>query len=132
MVENFIEIRLAKDEDFLKIRETLTRIGIAIFKDKKLMQSCHILHKRGKFYIVHFKELYQLDGKDTEFGDDDIARRNRIASLIAEWGLCEIVEPERFQEPMAPLYQIKIIPFRDKESWTLVPNYHIGNTPKRG
>lgn len=130
MVESFIEISFENDEDFLKIKETLTRIGIAVSAEKRLMQSCHILHKKGKFYIVHFKELYALDGKKTDYTEEDRGRRNTIASLIQEWGLCEIVNPEICEEPRAPLYQIKIIPFKEKENWTLVPMYYIGNSKR--
>ena len=128
MIESFIEVKFEEDEDFLKIRETLTRIGIASNKEKKLMQSCHILHKRGKFYIVHFKELYMLDGKKTDYTEDDKARRNTIAGLLEEWGLLEIVNPDICAEPKAPLFQIKIIPHKEKEEWDLVPLYYIGRT----
>lgn len=128
MIETFIEVKFEEDEDFLKIKETLTRIGIASNREKKLSQSCHILHKRGKFYIVHFKELYALDGKKTDYTEDDKARRNTIAALLEEWGLLEIVNPEVCKEPRAPLFQIKIIPHKEKADWNLVPLYYIGRT----
>lgn len=126
MIETFIEVRIDKEEDFLKVKETLTRIGIASNKEKKLMQSCHILHKRGKYYIVHFKELYALDGKNTDYTDDDRARRNTIAGLLEEWGLVHIVNPDVCKEPKAPMFQIKIISHKEKDQWELVPMYYIG------
>ena len=126
MIETFIEVKLKEDTDFLKIKETLTRIGIASRKDKILWQSCHILHKRGKHYIVHFKELFALDGKPTVFSLDDKGRRNSIASLLEEWKLLTIVNPETCAEPRAPLSQIKILPFKDKLEWTLDSKYTIG------
>ena len=126
MIENFIEVKLHEEQDFLKIKETLTRIGIASRREKKLWQSCHILHKQGKYYLVHFKELFALDGKETNFTDDDKARRNTIAFLLEEWDLLEIVEPERFKEPRAPLSHIKVISFKDKSDWILESKYTIG------
>lgn len=121
-----VEITLKKEEDFLKIVETLTRIGIASKKDSKLFQSCHILHKRGKYSILHFKELFMLDGKDSNFSEEDSARRNTIVTLLEEWGLLDIVQLEKSQDPIAPLSQIKILPFREKDQWELVPKYSIG------
>ena len=126
VLESLIEIKLKDDDDFLKVRETLTRIGVASKKDKKIFQSCHILHKQGKYYIVHFKELFALDGKPTNFSDDDIARRNTIANLLDEWELIELVEPSRTDDPVAPLNQIKILPFKEKDQWELVAKYNIG------
>lgn len=126
MIENFIEVRLREKEDFLKVKETLTRIGVASKKDDTLFQSCHILHKQSKYYIVHFKELFLLDGKVADFTESDVARRNTIAKLLAEWDLIEIVEPHRFAEPVAALNQIKIIPFKEKEKWILEAKYTIG------
>jgi hypothetical protein len=126
MIENFIEVRLREKEDFLKIKETLTRIGVASKKDDTLFQSCHILHKQSKYYIVHFKELFLLDGKVADFSESDVARRNTIAKLLAEWDLLEIVEPARFAEPSAALNQIKIIPFKEKDKWILEAKYTIG------
>lgn len=126
MVETFIEVSLDQQEDFLKVRETLTRIGIASKTENKLWQSCHILHKRGKFYIVHFKELFLLDGKTADFSEEDLGRRNTIASLLAEWGLVKIINPDICQAPKAPLANIKIITFKDKENWVLESKYTIG------
>ena len=126
-VDDLVEIELANDEDFLKVRETLTRIGVSSRKENKLYQSCHILHKRGKYYIVHFKELFALDGLPTDITDNDVARRNAIVGLLEEWELLEIVDHESCQEPIAPLNQIKIISYKDKDDWELVPKYHIGN-----
>jgi hypothetical protein len=126
MIETFVEVALAKEEDFLKVKETLTRIGIASRKENKLWQSCHILHKKQKFYIVHFKELFALDGKSTDFSEEDRGRRNTIASLLEEWELVKIVNPEVCKEPRAPLSHIKIITFKDKENWELESKYTIG------
>jgi hypothetical protein len=125
-IENLIEVLLKEKDDFLKIRETLTRIGVAAKKENVLYQSCHILHKQGKYYIVHFKELFSLDGKPSSIIENDIARRNTIANLLAEWGLLTIVDPEKYKEPIAPLSQIKIIAFKDKNDWELVAKYNIG------
>ena len=110
---------------FLKVRETLTRIGVASRKRRKIYQSCHILHKQGKYYIVHFKELFALDGKNTNFSLNDLQRRNRIAQLLSDWGLISVVVPEKIQD-LAPLNQIKVLSFRDKEEWTLESKYNIG------
>ena len=125
-VENLLEVELVKEDDFLKVRETLTRIGVASRKDKILYQSCHILHKRGKYYIVHFKELFGLDGKTTDFTDNDLSRRNAITKLLAEWNLVKIVNDNIKEEPVAPLSQIKIISHKDKDEWNLVAKYNIG------
>ena len=125
-ISNLVEVTLKADDDFLKIRETLTRIGVASRKDKTIYQSCHILHKQGKYYIVHFKELFALDGKPSNFGMEDQARRNTIANLLAEWGLVELVQPPRSSEPVAPLSQIKVLPHREKNEWNLVAKYNIG------
>ena len=119
-----VEIELKNSEDFLKIRETLTRIGVSSRKEKKLYQSCHILHKRGKYAILHFKEFFILDGLESNISESDIARRNKISKLLEEWGLVSILDDDL--EPMASMAQIKIIPHRDKEEWELVPKYHIG------
>ena len=126
MIESMVEVRLLHEEDFLKVRETLTRIGVASRKDRTLYQSCHILHKQGKYYIVHFKELFALDGKPTNFSDDDNGRRNTIANLLAEWELVELVEPEKSAAPIAPLSLVKIISFKEKAEWNLVTKYNIG------
>ena len=126
LVDSLVEVRLGEQDDFLKVKETLTRIGVASRKDNTLYQSCHILHKQGKYYIVHFKELFALDGKPTNFSDDDKGRRNTIATLLEEWGLIRIVEAEKVAEPKIPLSQVKILPFKDKGNWTLVTKYNIG------
>lgn len=131
MIETFIEVKFKEEEDFLKIKETLTRIGIASRKERKLWQSCHILHKKGKFYIVHFKELFALDGKETNFSDDDKGRRNSIANLLEEWGLLEIVNPDICKEPRAPLSHIKILAYKDKKEWELSSKYSIGRKFKQ-
>jgi len=122
-----LEVSLNEPDDFLKIRETLTRIGVASRKDQKLYQSCHILHKQGRYFIVHFKELFLLDGKPSNLVQNDIERRNTIATLLADWGLVSIVTPANAQ-PLAPLRQIKVIPFKEKDQWELCPKYNIGNS----
>ena len=123
---NMLEVTLNEPDDFLKIRETLTRIGVASRKDNKLYQSCHILHKQGRYFIVHFKELFLLDGKKSNLEENDVARRNTIATLMSDWGLLTIEKREKL-EPIAPLRQIKIISFKDKDQWELSPKYNIGN-----
>ena len=121
--EQMLEVELKEPDDFLKIRETLSRIGVASRKERTLYQSCHILHKQGRYFIVHFKELFALDGKDTNLSENDIARRNTIANLLNDWGLIEV---KGSVEPMAPLSQIKILSFREKDEWTLETKYNIG------
>ena len=123
---SMLEVTLNEPDDFLKVRETLTRIGVASRKDNKLYQSCHILHKQGRYFIVHFKELFLLDGKKSNLEENDIARRNTIAQLMSDWGLIE-VQNKQILEPLAPMRQIKIIPFREKNDWELCPKYNIGN-----
>ena len=123
--DNMLEITLKQPDDFLKVRETLSRIVVASRKEKKLYQSCHILHKQGKYYIVHFKELFALDGKETNLSENDIGRRNRIASLLSDWGLVSVLGQ---LEPIAPLSQIKIIAFKEKNDWTLETKYNIGKS----
>ena len=123
--QSMIEVALKEPDDFLKVRETLTRIGVASRKEKKIYQSCHILHKRGKYYIVHFKELFALDGKHTNITENDVQRRNRISQLLADWGLVSIVDVDGLGE-LAPLNQIKVISFKDKTNWTLESKYNIG------
>ena len=125
-VDNLLEVRLNEEDDFLKVRETLTRIGVASRKDKTLYQSCHILHKKGKYYIVHFKELFALDGKPTDFTDNDLARRNTIANLLEEWGLIKIVNTDSAKDIIAPLSQIKIIAYKERDEWQLTTKYNIG------
>jgi hypothetical protein len=126
VVESLVEVNLLEQEDFLKIKETLTRIGVASKKDNTLYQSCHILHKQGKYYIVHFKELFMLDGKPSNFSEDDMSRRNTIATLLEQWGLLKVVRPEYIAELMAPISQIKIISHKEKDDWELVAKYNIG------
>lgn len=123
---SMLEVTLEEPDDFLKVRETLTRIGVASRKDNTLFQSCHILHKQGRYFIVHFKELFLLDGKKSNLEENDIARRNTIATLMSDWGLLSIDNKDQAQ-PLAPLRQIKIIPFKEKVKWTLQPKYNIGN-----
>ncbi len=120
-----LEVTINEPDDFLKVRETLTRIGVASRKDRKLYQSCHILHKQGRYFIVHFKELFLLDGKKSNLEENDVARRNTIATLMSDWGLVEIVNKENC-EPIAPLRQIKIISYKEKDQWELCPKYNIG------
>lgn len=126
VVDQLVEVKLKNAEDFLKIKETLSRIGVASKKDQTLYQSCHILHKQGKYYITHFKELFLLDGKTSDLDENDIARRNTIVSLLEEWGLLEVVSKDKIKDPQATLSQIKIIAFKEKHEWTLVPKYTIG------
>lgn len=121
--EQMLEVKLKEPDDFLKVRETLSRIGVASRKERKLYQSCHILHKQGRYFIVHFKELFALDGKDTDITENDISRRNSIAALLGDWGLIEIIGAV---EPKAPLSQIKVISFKEKDDWQLETKYNIG------
>ena len=123
---SMLEVTLNEPDDFLKVRETLTRIGVASRKENKLFQSCHILHKQGRYFIVHFKELFLLDGKKSNLEENDVARRNTIATLMGDWGLVT-VEDTRQLDPLAPMRQIKIIPFKEKDKWELCPKYNIGN-----
>ena len=122
--DKMFEVTLKEPDDFLKVRETLSRIGVSSRKEKKLYQSCHILHKQGKYYIVHFKELFALDGKDTNLSENDIARRNTISNLLSDWGLVKVVKESEVEA--APLSQIKVISFKDKENWKLETKYNIG------
>ena len=123
---DMVEVRLNHPDDFLKVRETLTRIGVASRGEKKLYQSCHILHKQGKYFIVHFKELFLLDGKTSDFSENDIQRRNRITKLLSEWGLVGVLNEEAIED-LAPINQIKILPHREKSEWELIPKYSIGS-----
>ena len=127
---DMLEVTIKQPDDFLKVRETLTRIGVASRKDKTLFQSCHILHKQGKYFIVHFKELFALDGKQTNLSENDIARRNTIANLLAEWELLSLVDVEKSSEPTVPMNQIKIIAHKNKSDWKLITKYNIGNSSK--
>jgi len=123
--DKMLEITINQPDDFLKVRETLTRMGVASRKDKKLFQSCHILHKQGRYFIVHFKELFMLDGKKANLESNDIARRNTIVTLLSDWGLVDMVKNEELE--VAPLRQIKVISFKEKDQWELCPKYNIGN-----
>lgn len=122
---DMVEVVLSEPDDFLKVRETLTRIGVASRKEKKIYQSCHILHKQGKYYIVHFKELFALDGKKTNLSLNDVQRRNRIVQLLSDWGLISVVNVEQIAD-LAPLNQIKVLSFKEKNDWTLESKYNIG------
>jgi hypothetical protein len=128
--DQMVEVVLGEPDDFLKVRETLTRIGVASRKEKKIYQSCHILHKQGRYYLVHFKELFALDGKHANLTLNDVQRRNRIAQLLADWGLIGIVDADKIQD-IAPLNQIKVLAFRDKQDWILETKYNIGSKKKR-
>ena len=130
LIDTFIEVTLGDPQDFLKVRETLTRIGVSSKTENKLYQSCHILHKKGKYYIVHFKELFALDGLSAEFPDTDKARRNTIANLLEEWGLVKIVNKDMTKEPVCPISHMKILPFSQKKDWELIPKYTIGSRHK--
>jgi hypothetical protein len=128
---DMVEVVLNEPDDFLKVRETLTRIGVASRKEKKIYQSCHILHKQGKYYIVHFKELFALDGKNTNLSLNDVQRRNRIIQLLSDWGLITIVTPDKIAD-LAPLNQIKVLSFKEKNDWTLESKYNIGRKKTEG
>ena len=128
--DKMIEVRLNAPDDFLKVRETLTRIGVASRKEKKIYQSCHILHKQGRYYLVHFKELFALDGKHANLTVNDVQRRNRIAQLLVDWGLVGIVDADRIQD-IAPLNQIKVLAYKDKQDWVLETKYNIGSKKKK-
>ena len=123
-----VEIKLKSEDDFLKVKETLTRIGISSRKEKKLYQSCHILHKRGRYAIMHFKELFEMDGLESNMTDSDMGRRNTITNLLEEWGLLKIEYPFEDDEPMTNIGKIKIISYKEKSDWELIPKYHIGNS----
>jgi len=128
--DQMVEVTLNEPDDFLKVRETLTRIGVASRKEKKIYQSCHILHKQGRYYLVHFKELFALDGKHANLTVNDVQRRNRIAQLLADWGLVGLVDAEKIQD-IAPLNQIKVLAYRDKGDWILETKYNIGSKKKK-
>jgi len=130
LVSLFVEVVFNEPDDFLKVRETLTRIGVSSRKEKVLYQSCHILHKQGHYYIVHFKELFALDGKPSNISENDIQRRNAIAKLLEEWGLIKILNPKLLEDNIAPLHQIKIIAFKEKDEWDLIAKYNIGKKPQ--
>jgi len=126
-IDHLVEIKLTDEEDFLKIKETLTRIGISSRKENKLYQSCHILHKRGRYAILHFKELFILDGLESNISDNDVARRNTIVNLLEDWGLLKNEEPEDTKDSVVEVKKLKILSYKDKEDWELIPKYHIGN-----
>jgi hypothetical protein len=130
VLDSLVEVRIAEEEDFLKVKESLTRIGIASRQEKKLFQSCHILHKQGKYYIVHFKELFLLDGKPSNFSDEDKGRRNTIVALLAQWGLVKVVDEQQIKAPVTPISQIKIIKHTEKNDWVLEAKYNIGRKKK--
>lgn len=132
-VKDLVEVTLKEQDDFLKVRETLTRIGVASKKDNTLFQSCHILHKRGQYYVVHFKELFALDGKPTDITENDLARRNAIVNLLEDWGLLTVVNKAQTETP-EPIFlsQVKIISHKEKDKWQLVPKYNIGKKPQNG
>lgn len=125
-IEELIEVTLAEPDDFLKVKETLSRIGVASKMEKTLYQSCHILHKQGRYYITHFKQMFLLDGKKSDFSDEDRGRLHTIANLLQEWKLVKLVDPEKSKSPVSPISQIKIIPHKEKGDWTLVTKYSIG------
>jgi len=128
--EQMVEVTLNEPDDFLKVRETLTRIGVASRKEKKIYQSCHILHKQGRYFLVHFKELFALDGKHANLTSNDVQRRNRIAQLLADWGLVGVVDSDKIQD-IAPLNQIKVLSYKDKGDWILETKYNIGAKKKK-
>jgi len=130
LLGDLIEVKIAEEEDFLKIKETLTRIGVASRKEKKLFQSCHIFHKQGKYYIVHFKEMFAIDGKPSNFSEEDKGRRNKIIELIQDWGLLKVVEADSIKDPLASMSQIKIINHKEKNEWTLEAKYNMGRKKK--
>ena len=125
-INSLVEVKLRNEDDFLKVRETLTRIGVASKKEKTLYQSCHILHKQGRYFIVHFKELFALDGKPSNMSESDVARRNTISNLLKEWELVDLVRSEQTENPVAPISQIKVLPYKEKNEWELVAKYNIG------
>ena len=132
VLDSLIEVKIGEEEDFLKIKETLTRIGVASRKEKKLYQSCHILHKQGKYYIVHFKEMFLLDGKPSNFTDEDKGRRNKIIELLQDWGLLKVLDLEKIKEPSASMNQIKIINHKEKSEWLLEAKYNMGRKKPNG
>lgn len=128
VLNTLVEVTIDGEEAFLKIKETLSRIGVASRKENKLYQSCHIFHKQGRYYIVHFKEMFMLDGKPTSFTEEDVSRRNKIVSLLADWGLLKVKDPEKIKSPMAPMNQIKVLNYKEKGEWILETKYSIGRT----
>ena len=132
ILDTLIEVRIGEEEDFLKIKETLTRIGVASRKERKLYQSCHIFHKQGKYYIVHFKEMFAIDGKPSNFSEEDKGRRNKIAELLQDWGLIKVVDQDKIKQPLASMSQIKIINHKEKSDWTLEAKYNMGRKKANG
>lgn len=130
LLSKLVEVRIGEEEDFLKIKETLTRIGVASRKEKTLYQSCHIFHKQGKYYIVHFKEMFAIDGKPSNFSEEDRGRRNKIVELLQDWGLIRVVDPEKIKDPQASMSQIKIINHKEKPEWNLEAKYNMGRKKK--
>ena len=130
ILEKLVEVKIGEEEDFLKIKETLTRIGVASRKEKTLFQSCHIFHKQGRYYIVHFKEMFAIDGKPSNFTEEDKGRRNKIIELLQDWGLIRVVEQQKIKEPLASISQIKIINQKEKEEWKLEFKYNMGRKKK--
>jgi len=130
LLDSLVEVKIAEEEDFLKIKETLTRIGVASRKERKLYQSCHIFHKQGRYYIVHFKEMFLIDGKPSDFSDEDKGRRNKITTLLQDWVVLKIIEPDRVVEPQASMSQIKIINHKEKNDWILETKYNMGRKKK--
>jgi hypothetical protein len=130
ILNTLVEVKIAEEEDFLKIKETLTRIGVASRKEKKLYQSCHIFHKQGKYYIVHFKEMFAIDGKPSNFSEEDKGRRNKIVELVQDWGLLKVVDNEVIKQPLASMSQIKIINHKEKDEWILEAKYNMGRKKK--
>lgn len=131
-IDNLIEVKIGEEEDFLKIKETLTRIGVASRKENKLYQSCHIFHKQGKYYIVHFKEMFIIDGKPSNFSEEDMGRRNKIVELLQDWGLLKVIEPEKIVNPSASISQIKILSHKEKNEWILEAKYNMGRKKRNG
>jgi len=129
-LESLVEVKIAEEEDFLKIKETLTRIGVASRKDKKLYQSCHIFHKQGQYFIVHFKEMFAIDGKPSNFSDEDKGRRNKIIELLQDWGLLKVIDGEKIKEPTVLMSQIKVLNHKEKSEWTLEAKYNMGRKKK--
>ena len=130
LLDKLVEVKIGEEEDFLKIKETLTRIGVASRKEKTLFQSCHIFHKQGRYYIVHFKEMFAIDGKPSNFTEEDKGRRNKIIELLQDWGLIRVVEQQKIKEPLASISQIKIINHKEKEEWKLEFKYNMGRKKK--
>jgi hypothetical protein len=131
-LDSLIEVKIGEEEDFLKIKETLTRIGVASRKEKKLFQSCHIFHKQGKYYIVHFKEMFLIDGKPSNFSEEDKGRRNKIIELLQDWGLLMVLDPDKIKDPIASMNQIKIINHKEKNDWILEAKYNMGRKKNNG